>query len=137
MVRKINARTRGLLLALASIVLLTVAGCGGGPQPDENDPWQVVTAYIDAVNASDSGAIADLVDPAYDAKTDIDSRIKRLGGRSLHYTTLQFHGTGMPDLTSVDLTLASGNGGSTETYQDSLPLARSKSRWYLVIGHHR
>jgi hypothetical protein len=125
-------------MILASVMVLAVAGCGGGPKPDENDPWQVVMAYIEAVNASDNGAVADLVDPAYDASDDISARIKRLGGRDLHYKTLEFHGTaGMADLTSADLTLTSGNGGSTETYQDTLPLARSKSHWYLIIGHHR
>jgi hypothetical protein len=87
--------------------------------------------------ASDAGAIEDLVNPSYDASADIRSRIEGLGGQALHYETLQFHGVGMQDLTSVDLTLRSGKAGTTTTFTDSLPLARSKGRWYLVIGHHR
>ena len=72
--------------------------------------------------------------PDYDASEEIRSRIERLGGQALHYETLQFRGTGMQDLTSVELTLRSGKAGSTTTFTDSLPLARSESRWYLVIG---
>ena len=120
-------------MALAVVLAATLNGCGG-PKPDENDPWTVVMAYIDAVNASDAGAIEDLVNPDYDASEEIRSRIERLGGQALHYETLQFRGTGMQDLTSVDLTLRSGKAGSTTTFTDSLPLARSESRWYLVIG---
>jgi hypothetical protein len=126
---------RGLLAALAAMLVVTASGCGGGPKADENDPWTVVMDYIDAVNASDAGAIEDLVDPVYDASEDISSRIKRLGGQSLHYETIQFHGTGMQGLTTADLTLR--GGGSTTTYTDSLPLARSNSHWYLTIGRHR
>jgi hypothetical protein len=137
MTKTIGRWARGWLAVLASVAVVAVAGCGDGPKPDKNDPWEVVMAYVDALNASDARAVAHLVDPAYDATDEISQRIKRLGGHSLHYKTLQFQGAGMQGLTSVDLTLTSGNGGSTDTYQDSLPLARSNSRWYLVIGRHR
>jgi hypothetical protein len=126
---------RGLLAALASVIVLAAVGCSNEAKPDENDPWTVVNSYIDAVNASDRGAIEKLVDPAYDATAEIDSRLQRLGDHDLHYETLQFRGTGMADLTSAELTLRSQSG--SDTYRDSLSLARSKGRWYLVLGSHR
>jgi hypothetical protein len=55
----------------------------------------------------------------------------------LYYETLQFHGVGQAGLTSVDLTLRSGNPADEATYRDTLSLTRSTSRWYLILGWHR
>jgi hypothetical protein len=137
MVTVMNAITRRTVAALAAVLVLTAAGCDNGPRADENDPWSVVTAYIDAVNASHADVVRDLVDPVYDPDDEIAGRIKRLGGRSLYYETLQFHGVGQAGLTSVDLTLRSGNPADKATYRDTLSLTRSNSRWYLILGRHR
>lgn len=125
---------RGLLAVLAAVLLLT-AGCDRGPRADENDPWQVVHSYLDALNAENAGAIEDLVSPALDPDAEIADRLKRLGGRHLGYETIQFHGIGMDDLTTVDLTLR--DFSSKDTYQDKLSLARSDARWWLQLGDKR
>ncbi|MEU4157858.1 hypothetical protein [Actinoplanes sp. NPDC026670] len=130
-----SVRMRALIMAPACAFLLAVQGCGGGPVPDENDPWMVVNAYIEALNAEDRKAIEGLVDPAYDPAEEIDSRLRRLGGRNLFYETMQFHGTGMADITSVDLGLKAP--ANNTTYQDSLSLTRSDGRWRISLGKHR
>jgi hypothetical protein len=123
---------RLLAVAVLAVVLLLTAGCDRGPRADENDPWQVVHAYLDALNAADAGAIEDLVSPALDPDAEIAERLERLGGRHLGYQTILFRGIGMDDLTTVDLTLR--DFSSEDTYQDKLSLARSDGRWWLQMG---
>ena len=121
---------------MALAVALLASGCdvSSGPARVDNDPYLVVTAYVDALNARDADAIRELVNPRHDAGAEIESRIDSYGGRSLYYRTMTFNGTGMAGATSVDLVLRSGSPGDTREYRDALSLSLHEGHWYLDLG---
>jgi hypothetical protein len=129
-------RRRGLLAALVALPLVTMVACSHpGSGVDHHDPYDLVLAYIDAVNRQDEGRVRSLVNPAYDVGDEVTQRLHRYGGKSLYYERMQFNGTGMREATAVDLTLRSGV--STDVYTDKLSMSTKDGRWYLDLGRPR
>jgi hypothetical protein len=116
------------LVAGVGCALLLLTGCGAkGGQPT---PEAVVSEYVSALTAGDSGRLAKLADPDYDSSADIPHRIQAMGNGRFNVTT-----TLVGDTESDHMKIAVLRGtldGSPDS--DRLGLHLRGDRWYVVMG---
>jgi len=114
---------------LCALLLLAACGTKGGqPTPDA-----VVSEYVSALRAADSGRLARLADPDHDSSAEIAHRLRTLGDGRLSVTRTQLHDTESDHTKSV--TVQGTLDGSP--YSEELWLYLRDGRWYVALGPNR
>jgi hypothetical protein len=132
---------RGLLAALATAGIFALTSCSQQPASARpgagDDPYDLVIAYLKAVNTGDANNVKPLVDPAFDADSEIQHRLQEYGRKGLYYQQMRFDSAGFKDSTTVTVTARSGYSSDQRLYTDTLQLEQKSGRWYLVLGKPR
>ncbi|MFI7438662.1 hypothetical protein [Nonomuraea indica] len=111
----------GLLVACSS----RTAPLGGA-----ESSRMVVNLYIEALNTRDASALAKLIPPRNDAKSEIKMRMAKFGGTNIRLQDVVFE----EDYGPID-PLAHLKGVSDQgKYSETIRLTQVDARWYLGLG---
>lgn len=117
----------GLFVALTGFGLL-LTGCGA--DTGAGSPQQAIDAYVAALNARDTKALAQLAPPGNDAADEIRQRLDQHGGQNIRIASTRLTNGVSPDVVSASIQ----GQGSAGDYSETLTLTRTDDRWHVVMG---
>ncbi|MFE7773304.1 hypothetical protein ACFU5O_05305 [Streptomyces sp. NPDC057445] len=125
-----------LTAAVAGVIALLVAGCSdddaGAPAGAKSERG-AVDAYISALNARDTDALADLAPPGNEAAREAAALVGAKGGRSLTIKSVDISHEFGPDFAAAHVV---SRGKDGKELLDDLTLSRSSGHWYVAIGEN-
>ena len=121
----------GTVVALALLVACgdtTVAGAQGA-----KDERGAVDAYVAALNASDSSALAALAPHGNEADAEARARVQAGGGRALKVTEVEIAHEFGPEFATADIAATDKDG---KQYSERLTLSRHQRAWFVALGEN-
>jgi ketosteroid isomerase-like protein len=125
------------------ILGLTVAVAAGSPSgcsaPDQASPdaakaREVVTSYLEAVEAGDAEAVASLVTPGNEASLEVADRMARFGRRAAANADVDYVDDFGGQVMHVTITDPAASGGAA---RETLQLVAEDGQWYAALGQAR
>ncbi|MEU0272613.1 hypothetical protein [Streptomyces sp. NPDC006307] len=92
-----------------------------------------MNAYVAALNAGDTSALAALAPPGNEADAEAAERVEASGGRGLKVTRVDIAHDFGPDFATADL---SGTDKDGKRYSERLALSRHEQAWFVALGEN-
>jgi hypothetical protein len=133
-----RAGTARLLVTVTFVgLLVALSGCGGtdqAPAPvavSSAAQDAVVDRYLASLEDRDSQAMAALVNPRLDARSDIDRLMREYGGQRFRDTRRTYRQEFGTEYVVVDIDSHLGDG---RVFHQSLSLLFDRGHWWIGIG---
>lgn len=120
-----------VLMTVTALLLLRPGPVRRQTPPDPASARSTVFEYLRALEAEDRGWLASLVPEGFDAKSDIDDRLRRLAGVRTAGADVQLVSDLSPGLLSVTIRTLGRDGGALVWSESMVPHDRG---WRLVLG---
>lgn len=122
-------------LGLLGVLLLVLSACHLGNARGAETKEQVVSSYLQALEAKDEQSLLLLVPRTHIAEQAVQDKVKRLGGHALQDRQVDYLSDFGPKWARVTIqgTYVTSRG-ETAKFRDVIYLHQMKDRWYLMLG---